>query len=102
MPKISWMMRTTGVLSFDSGYATNVSTERPSCFTVTHSRCRGDFSRRATAHSCAQSEDAANAANKVTRVIPLLYRTVDYRAYTGIEMSRGLTRRAIMGLITVP
>src|SRR5712672_4174443 len=49
------MMRTTGVLVFDSGYTTNVSTERPSCLTLTHSRCRGDFSSLALAQSCAET-----------------------------------------------
>src|SRR5258705_3690079 len=49
------MMRTTGVLLFDSGYTTNVSTERPSCLTLTHSRCRGDFSSLALAQSCAEA-----------------------------------------------
>src|SRR6267378_3456469 len=49
------MMRTTGVLLFDSGYTTNVSTERPSCLTLTHSRWRGDFSSLALAQSCAEA-----------------------------------------------
>src|SRR6267142_2307739 len=49
------MMRTTGVLLFDSGYTTNVSTERQSCLTLTHSRWRGDFSSLALAQSCAET-----------------------------------------------
>src|SRR5258707_15825320 len=49
------MMRTTGVLLFDSGYTTNVSTERPSCLTLTHSRWRGDFSSLALAQSCVET-----------------------------------------------
>jgi hypothetical protein len=44
-------------LSFDSGYTTNVSTERPSCFTVTHSLWRGDFASFAFAQSCAETAD---------------------------------------------
>src|SRR5712675_790730 len=60
MPKISWMMSTTGVLLFDSGYTTNVSTERPSCLTLTHSRWRGDFSSLALAQSCAERVCAAS------------------------------------------
>src|SRR5882757_7432464 len=54
------MMRTTGVLLFDSGYTTNVSTERPSCLTLTHSRWRGDFSSLALAQSCAETACAAS------------------------------------------
>src|SRR5882762_1063041 len=54
------MMRTTGVLVFDSGYTTNVSTERPSCLTLTHSRWRGDFSSLALAQSCAETACAAS------------------------------------------
>src|SRR6266849_8607195 len=60
MPKISWITSTTGVLLFDSGYTTNVSTERPSCLTVTHSRCRGDFSSLDLAQSCAETACAVS------------------------------------------
>src|SRR5712675_38071 len=75
MPKISWMMSTTGVLLFDSGYTTNVSTERPSCLTLTHSRWRGDFSSLALAQSCAETACAAskrriNAMYFMTEVPP--------------------------------
>jgi hypothetical protein len=52
------MISTTGVLFFYSGYTTNVSTDRLSCFTVTHSRCRGDFSSLAFAQSCAEATGA--------------------------------------------
>src|SRR6267154_4976421 len=54
------MMRPTGVLLFDSGEATKVSTERPSCLTLTHSRWRGDFSSLALAQSCAETACAAS------------------------------------------
>src|SRR5712664_4680129 len=69
MPKISWMTRTTGVLPFDSGYTTNVSTERSPCFTVTHSRWRGDFSRVALAQSCAEAKDAAKRMRREISVM---------------------------------
>src|SRR6266849_616678 len=69
MPKISWITSTTGVLLFDSGYTTNISTERPSCFTVTHSRWRGDFSRVARAQSRAETNCAAQSTNKEIKVM---------------------------------
>src|SRR5579871_1913804 len=59
IPKISWITSTTGRLSFTSGYTTNVSTDRPSCFNVTHSPCRDDFASAAFAQSCAQAGPAA-------------------------------------------
>src|SRR5882762_10192316 len=69
------MMRTTGVLVFDSGYTTNVSTERPSCLTLTHSRWRGDFSSLALAQSwaetaCAASERRINEMHFMAAVPP--------------------------------
>src|SRR5579871_267676 len=67
IPKISWITSTTGRLSFTSGYTTNVSTDRPSCFTVTHSPCLGDFASAAFAQSCAQAGPAANPA-KITAI----------------------------------
>src|SRR6266436_10189055 len=69
MPKISWMISTTSVLLFDSGYTTNVSTERPSCLTLTHSRWRGDFSSVARAQSCAEASCAAQRISKKIRVV---------------------------------
>src|SRR5213076_634984 len=51
------------------GKMTSVSTERPSCLTVTHSRCLGDFSRVALAHSCAEAICAAQRINKGIRVM---------------------------------
>src|SRR5215468_3761997 len=66
------MMSTTGRLSFDSGYTTNVSTLRPSCLTLTHSRCRGDFSTRSLAHSWATTPGARKRAAKTDREAHLL------------------------------
>src|SRR5258708_33348767 len=63
------MISTTGVLLFDSGYTTNVSTERPSCLIVTHSRWRGDFSKVALAQSCAE---AKGATHKISREIKVM------------------------------
>src|SRR5579863_9772068 len=58
------MIRTTGRLSFTSGYTTKVSTDRPSCFKVTHSPWRGDLASAALAQSCAETV-CANA--KISR-----------------------------------
>src|SRR5436853_1715059 len=54
------MMSTTGVLLFDWGYTTNVSTSRPSCLTLIHSLWRGDFSSLALAQSCAEATCAVS------------------------------------------
>src|SRR3984957_6082292 len=62
------MIRTTGRLSFTSGYTTNVSTDRPSCFTVTHSPCRGDFASAAFAQSWAQAGPAPNPAKPTAKI----------------------------------
>src|SRR5258708_36754324 len=62
------MISTAGVLPFDSGYTTNVSTERPSCFTVTHSWWRDDFSSVARAQSCAEANCAAQRISREIRV----------------------------------
>src|SRR5580704_16678771 len=62
------MMITTGRLSFDSGYTTKVSTDRPSCFTVTHSLCRGDFRSFSFAQSCAETVCAATRIIKIKNV----------------------------------
>src|SRR5580704_10913292 len=62
------MMITTGRLSFDSGYTTKVSTDRPSCFTVTHSLCRGDFASVAFAQSCAETVCAIPRIIKTNRI----------------------------------
>src|SRR5205807_4804199 len=64
------MTTTTGVLFFPSGYTRSVSTERSPCFTVTHSRWRGDFSSVALAQSCAEAKGAApriSVASKAVR-----------------------------------
>src|SRR6202042_1458318 len=62
IPKIWIITSTAGCLSFTSGYTTNVSTDRPSCFTVTHSPCLGDFASAAFAQSCAQADPAPKPA----------------------------------------
>src|SRR5215831_4784770 len=66
---------TTGRLSFDSGYTTKVSTERPPCFTVTHSEWRGDFASFALAQSCAKAACVISKIDRVNRkdfIVPLL------------------------------
>src|SRR6266851_8566046 len=74
------MTSTTGVLPFDSGYTTNVSTARLSCFTVTHSRCRGDFSSAALAHSCADANGAAQRIKREIRAIRFMDVLSDFTA----------------------
>src|SRR5215469_8267170 len=67
MPKISWITSTTGVLLFDSGYTRRVSTARSPCFTVTHSRWRGDFSSVALAQSWARVKGEASSVKRTSR-----------------------------------
>src|SRR6266849_8052261 len=44
-------------------------TVRPSCFTSTHSWCRGDFSRRCLAKSCAKvGEEVSTRAMSIVRM----------------------------------
>src|SRR5271167_69989 len=66
------MIITTGRLSFDSGYTTKVSTDRPSCLTVTHSLCRGDFASAALAQSCAEAV-CANAKITKAKIMRFIY-----------------------------
>src|SRR2546426_2348413 len=87
MPKISWMTSTTGVLLFDSGYTTNVSTERPSCLMVTHSRWRGDFVSAALAQSCAEAICATHRISSEIRAMRLMDWSLPQR--TGLA-GRGL------------
>ena len=60
----------SGSLSFDWGYATIDSTDLPSCFTVTHSRRRGDFSTICFAQSCAEREDAPRPSAAIPLALP--------------------------------
>src|ERR1700751_5063013 len=75
------MRRTTGRLSLDSGYTTKVSTERPSCFTVTHSRCRGDFSSCVRAQSWAQTA----CANRTIRMRVMGFMTPSFWLQGGAD-----------------
>src|SRR5215470_5032624 len=56
------MTRTTGRLSFVSGYTTSVCTLRSPCLMPTHSEWRGDLAMRSRAQGCDHSCEAAICA----------------------------------------
>src|SRR4051794_26750888 len=58
-------MTTTAVaFSLTSGYTTKDCTSRSPCLSFTHSPCRGDFSSRAFAQSCAGAAEVVSQARQ--------------------------------------